>query len=510
MNKTGLKYDELSDESKKVVLNANREITTENQNWHEYILDEEKTKLETEYGFDSPKILYSGFWSQGDGASFTFDGCYPDFINSDLFTKNEHMLSGWDMDEQLKKFIENNISENGDMFYASSTRTGRYLHEKSVSYDVSCDSGYDMDTASHFDEVFSDWTCGNDSGYSIYKNLTQYEDAVMTTENSNMIYDIVVCVNDDKYLLYQNVNPAICDEAFEKFELIDSNEFATSTGFEEYASPDDFFNFEFTTKLNALIEHLGVPAVFDGCDSETLTFVGLIEKYDDNFINNLDAKLDDFVNVIERNLQQMCEGISREIYVKLENGYEHEQSDENVLDVLEINDFFGQTYNENGTVWLGGAPTFKFDELGGAGKDKARKAFFAVYEFESWEDVAIEQFKNKLIALGFVNPQFKFSCEDHNSTITWDKVDLKKAWEWHLEGIENAESIISVGQLDEDDMTIARNNYITMKEGLIKKFADFVYNRYAEQTTDEAIADYFDNSTFYADGTEINNDFDDE
>jgi hypothetical protein len=38
--------------------------------WHEYTLDA-WTKLLESVGFTGPKINYSGFWSQGDGASFT-------------------------------------------------------------------------------------------------------------------------------------------------------------------------------------------------------------------------------------------------------------------------------------------------------------------------------------------------------------------------------------------------------------------------------------------------------
>lgn len=47
-----------------------RNHAVEHEHWAEHILEDWKSKLE-ELGFSSPVISYSGFWSQGDGASFT-------------------------------------------------------------------------------------------------------------------------------------------------------------------------------------------------------------------------------------------------------------------------------------------------------------------------------------------------------------------------------------------------------------------------------------------------------
>lgn len=62
-------FDELPEAVKAKVIERNRYINTEHD-WHELTLDEWEAKLE-EQGFEDPTISYSGFGSQGDGASFT-------------------------------------------------------------------------------------------------------------------------------------------------------------------------------------------------------------------------------------------------------------------------------------------------------------------------------------------------------------------------------------------------------------------------------------------------------
>lgn len=66
-----MKYNELPEEIQQKVLDEYRYINIEHTEWYEYTIDEYKQKLENEYGFDDVEISFSGFASQGDGASFT-------------------------------------------------------------------------------------------------------------------------------------------------------------------------------------------------------------------------------------------------------------------------------------------------------------------------------------------------------------------------------------------------------------------------------------------------------
>lgn len=61
-------FKELSREAQKKALEKYRDINTPDF-WHDYIIDDEKETLATQ-GFEDAKIYYTGFWSQGDGASF--------------------------------------------------------------------------------------------------------------------------------------------------------------------------------------------------------------------------------------------------------------------------------------------------------------------------------------------------------------------------------------------------------------------------------------------------------
>lgn len=67
--RTILKFDELDENQKSKVIENMRDINTD-YDWYEHVYDDAKTILGM-LGFSNIEITYSGFWSQGDGASFT-------------------------------------------------------------------------------------------------------------------------------------------------------------------------------------------------------------------------------------------------------------------------------------------------------------------------------------------------------------------------------------------------------------------------------------------------------
>ncbi len=69
--RTGFKFDKLSDEAKEVAREWYREHMNDYE-WWDHIYDEWKEEL-NDMGFYNVEIAFSGFWSQGDGASFTAD-----------------------------------------------------------------------------------------------------------------------------------------------------------------------------------------------------------------------------------------------------------------------------------------------------------------------------------------------------------------------------------------------------------------------------------------------------
>jgi len=63
-------FAELSKKAKETAIEELRSINTDFGDWHNSAIEDWQEKLEA-LGYEDPKILYSGFWSQGDGACFT-------------------------------------------------------------------------------------------------------------------------------------------------------------------------------------------------------------------------------------------------------------------------------------------------------------------------------------------------------------------------------------------------------------------------------------------------------
>lgn len=72
ITKTILKFSELNADQKKKVIEKNIDINTDHQDCLECEVESFTEKL-TKLGFFNIKVQYSGFCSQGDGASFTAD-----------------------------------------------------------------------------------------------------------------------------------------------------------------------------------------------------------------------------------------------------------------------------------------------------------------------------------------------------------------------------------------------------------------------------------------------------
>lgn len=65
-----MKFNELNAEQQAAAIEIHRDINVDHQDWHEDVKCTHHSNLEA-VGFDGVESAYSGFWSQGDGASFT-------------------------------------------------------------------------------------------------------------------------------------------------------------------------------------------------------------------------------------------------------------------------------------------------------------------------------------------------------------------------------------------------------------------------------------------------------
>ena len=83
-------FSELSPEAKKNALDNNRDINVDYEGWSDPVIEGFKEDME-EIGIGDLEVYYTGFYSQGDGASFT-----TDYIDSTLFLNKmaEHDTEG--------------------------------------------------------------------------------------------------------------------------------------------------------------------------------------------------------------------------------------------------------------------------------------------------------------------------------------------------------------------------------------------------------------------------------
>lgn len=107
-------FEELSEQAKQKALNENRHIDA-CYDWHNPILWQFGATLKS-MGFESPDISFNGFYSQGDGASFTCSR-----IDLELFVRHFKCLTKYRilLDEDLEFEIYRSCH--------------RYAHENSVS-----------------------------------------------------------------------------------------------------------------------------------------------------------------------------------------------------------------------------------------------------------------------------------------------------------------------------------------------------------------------------------------
>lgn len=112
-------YDELSPEAKKKAIEWAQEFLREDNFYFEDVQDTWREKLE-KFGFTDVKISFSGFWSQGDGASFTANCDILKFIEA---TKQKKYYS-----KLLYQVKKNNL----DMYGSSINISRHYCHENTV------------------------------------------------------------------------------------------------------------------------------------------------------------------------------------------------------------------------------------------------------------------------------------------------------------------------------------------------------------------------------------------
>ena len=172
-------FEELPEHIQDKLIEDEREL--QSSDWDQFfyrdVLDDWVTRLE-EQGFNSPKINYSGFWSQGDGASFTTDSI-------DLIKLCDY-LKLWPIGkEKTYRSLLENLS-----YTTYLKRTNHhYYHERSTTFYCYVDYRWGYTRAQNaLDKFFQDIEPLIDEhivdmGIAIYKDLQEDYEAYTTEEH---------------------------------------------------------------------------------------------------------------------------------------------------------------------------------------------------------------------------------------------------------------------------------------------------------------------------------------
>ena len=123
-------FDELSEDIQEAVIAKHRDVNTKYMNWYQSTLDYWTERLE-KMGFMNARINFSGFYNQGDGASFTAD-CDSNLVMDTMVQCVGHDY-GWEY-EKVRLWLE--LADQSILYFDTTRIDHRYSHKNSVQYGV--------------------------------------------------------------------------------------------------------------------------------------------------------------------------------------------------------------------------------------------------------------------------------------------------------------------------------------------------------------------------------------
>ena len=163
-------FDELTDDQKKKAIDKHREINVD-YDWYDHTISDFKEVLEI-LGFKKVDISFSGFWSQGDGASFTGEFLIPsDDDTLEMRVKKLESEYTWHYEgnEKLFKRYSEMSFKDDESLYLETYEVYRISHHYCHSNTITCDH----DELKEFVRSFSDF---------IYKTLEKEYDHLTSDE----------------------------------------------------------------------------------------------------------------------------------------------------------------------------------------------------------------------------------------------------------------------------------------------------------------------------------------
>ena len=124
MAKKSYTFAELSDEARKKVIERERNTYLEGmtEEWSESVIENFKSYMEGKYGIEVTDVGYDVSYSQGSGASFTFDRQGISMMNEEIDKADNPFLLGYKTDdpihEKVIKFVKEESIANGSVMIA--------------------------------------------------------------------------------------------------------------------------------------------------------------------------------------------------------------------------------------------------------------------------------------------------------------------------------------------------------------------------------------------------------
>jgi len=181
---TAYKFAELDVKVQEKVLEDYRYVIVELDNeWYHPIIEGFEEDM-LEYGID-PEVSFSGFGSQGDGASFLSITCDTDLLIRKLY-ETGHDIS------------ENALLDSKDYTIIIRRNDNHYAHENTMYVNYYSGGGIELfpDEEEKLTDVVLEWA--RTKAKELYKNLEKYWDE-LTSDDEIMEY-----FEDNEFLFYEN------------------------------------------------------------------------------------------------------------------------------------------------------------------------------------------------------------------------------------------------------------------------------------------------------------------
>ena len=122
-------FNELSDEAKQVAFNNSLGINVDHWDWYDSTKDDFHTILEL-VGFYNIDSNFSGFYSQGDGASFSANYRYK---KGCLKAVKQHAPNDTELHDIVKGIISHQ-KNNGYLLSCEVSKRGNYSHSNTMNF----------------------------------------------------------------------------------------------------------------------------------------------------------------------------------------------------------------------------------------------------------------------------------------------------------------------------------------------------------------------------------------